>query len=224
MRGTNGTKKRKDEKGGMIQGVIALCSRGLVHSRTINSLWRAIPPGWRPYWELLTTDDKPIPLAQNIITEQALALDPQYIWYVEEDMGLPPGILVDMFNVGKPVVTVDYNIGRYDQDKREWVTVLKAIRREHTGKIRVCGMGCLLVQARVFAHLQKPYFDTLAINREGGVYGNHLEYGGQDGYFSRNLTIHGFEISEIPGEVKHYRLADPGSITSNKGVHRIIEL
>ena len=100
----------------MIQGVVCLCSRGLVHSRTIKSLWRELPAEW----ELLTTDDLPIPDAQTTITEQALSLDPQFLWYVEEDMGLPEGILAAMMSAGEPVVPANYPLVWFHPELKRW--------------------------------------------------------------------------------------------------------
>jgi hypothetical protein len=208
----------------MTQGVICLCSRGLIHSRTLKSIWRVLPRDWRPNWELLTTDDLPIPEAQTSITQEALALDPSWIFYVEEDMGLPDGILEDMIAQGNPVVTVDYNIGRYDEQLKKWITTQKSIRRSEDGKIRICGMGCLLVNAEVFGSLKRPWFDTFQLSKEGGIHGVKVQYGGQDCWFSRRIIDAGIEIGEVKADCKHYRLEDPGSIKSNDGVHKVIEL
>jgi hypothetical protein len=206
------------------QGVICLCSRGLVHSRTIKSAWRAIPRGWRPNWELLTTDDLPIPEAQTTITEEALKLDPSFIWYIEEDMGLPDGILIDMLSLAKPVVTADYPLARFDEELQQWIPVGRSVRRDANGKIWLTGMGCLLVRADIFRGINKPWFETWEVTREGGVHAIRMPYGGQDIWFSRGILNAGIEIAQVPTDCKHYRLKDPGSIQSNNGVHKVIEL
>jgi hypothetical protein len=207
----------------MIQGVIAVCSRGLVHSRTMKSSWRVVPSGWRPYWELLTTDDLPIPEAQNKITEEALKLDPTFILYLEEDMGLPDGILTDMMALAKPVVTADYPIGRFDKSVQRWISAGHSVRRVN-GKIKFCGMGCLLVHADVFKRIKQPWFETWNITSEGGVLGHKAQYGGQDIWFSRNIVNAGIEIEEVKAICKHYRLEKPGELRMNDGVHKVIEL
>jgi hypothetical protein len=205
---------------GEVEGVVCLCSRGLIHSRTIASLLAELPRDWK----IIITHDLPIPEAQIQITEEALAMKPSFILFIEEDMGLPVGILEEMIGMDKPVVTADYPLAAFDEALGKWVGVGRSVRRDGSGFIRFCGMGCLLIKAEVFSQIKKPWFETNMITDEGGIMGVKRSYGGQDVWLSRQIRAAGYEIAEVPLACKHYRLADPGKITSNKGVHEIIEI
>lgn len=196
----------------MTEGVVCLCSRGLVNSHTYPSIWRNLK-GRRENWEIVPSHDKPIPDAQNYVTEEAMKLDPSWLWYVEEDHEIPDGCLENMISMAKPVVTADYRMPNGQSH----------IRRGKNG-IEFCGMGCLLVSAGVISEIPGPLFKTTARTGEYVKLPFNRSYGGQDIDFSRKLIDAGIEIAEVPVMCRHFRLEQPGKLKSNQGVHRIVEL
>ena len=169
----------------------------------------------------MITHDRPIPDAQNEITEAALALNPEWIFYVEEDMELPPNILVDMMLTRSPVVTADYSLG----PQANYSTEPKmCIVRGKKNEIDYCGMGCLLVNAHVFRKLEKPWFATYQFDGDFVQSGNKRPFGGQDVYFCRKLIDAGIPIVAVGDVCKHYRVKKYNDAHSNNGVHEIVEI
>jgi len=197
-----------------IEGVVAFCSRGIMHSRTFESIWRNLE-GRRGDWDLVASHGLPIPDAQNAVTGRALALGPSWLWFVEEDMLPEPGTLSRMLEAGsrRDVVTVDYKL----EDGSKAISF-----RE--GNLDYGGMGCLLVKAKVFDKIRKPWFDTLAYNGMGGSLPFRLNYGGQDVFFFKRLTEAGIEVEVIEATVDHLRVRKSGDPGSNNGAHEIVKL
>lgn len=131
--------------------IVALCfaSRGLAHSRTMEAaLWniKQAQVDFVPCFE----HDKPIPHAQNLITEEALAGPAEWLWYLEEDVIPPPKTLRAMLPEAR-VITAQYrNRGG------TWAYSL-----DRNGRLQYAGMGCLLVHRSVFSLLKQPYFDVI---------------------------------------------------------------
>ncbi len=196
----------------MIEGIVAFCSRGLMHSRTFEAIWRNLE-GRRDKWELIASHGLPIPEAQNAVTEKAVALDTVWIWFVEEDMLPEPGTLSRMLEAGSDVVTVDYKLENGT----------KAVSRNSDG-FPFGGMGCLLVRRLIFDKIKKPWFDTLAFNGMGGSLPFRLRYGGQDVFFYHRLAEAGIPVKVIGATVDHLRVVRRGDPGQNVGAHEIVKL
>src|ERR1051326_6708994 len=125
-------------------GVVAICSRGLVHSRTEESVEMNLRPRRRAgeVWYVEHTHDLPIPVAQTEITERALRHNPEFVWFVEEDNVIPSGTLFHMRQLAEKhdVVVADYPL----KDGN------RSIYKSDKGSVLFGGMGCLLARARVF--------------------------------------------------------------------------
>lgn len=195
-----------------LEGVVAFCSRGLMHSRTFEAIWRNLK-GRRDNWDLVASHELNIPDAQNAVTEKAVALDPAWIWYVEEDMLPEPGTLSRMLSAGSDVVTVDYKLENGT----------KAISKSDDGFF-YGGMGCLLVRRLIFDKIKKPWFDTLAFNGMGGSLPFRLRYGGQDVFFYHRLAEAGIPVKVIESTIHHLRVVRRGDPGQNDGAHEIVKL
>jgi len=195
---------------------IAICSRGLIHSRTMEAIDEAIYRAALPRARKFYTHDLSIPDAQNEVTERALAWSPEYLLFVEEDNGVP----IDVFDrfTDADVQFVDYPLHNGQH----------AYEREN-GRVVFCGMGCLLVRSTVFDRLSRPWFraDLAFAKASNGRLipnGENLGnvYGKQDIYFSWNLQNAGIDISVVEGCVAdHYKVLGYGESGSNAGAHRI---
>lgn len=116
---------------------VVLPSRGLVHSRTIADILREtaiVPADWQT--RLFLAHGRPIPECFNEPTAQALAWGAGLVWFVEEDMALPPGILSDLVTAGQPLSAADYPAGGHP-----------TVHRDPTGAVLWTGTGCLLATA-----------------------------------------------------------------------------
>jgi hypothetical protein len=195
----------------MTEGAVCICSRGLVHSRILEPIWSNLK-GRRESWELLTTDDLPIPDAQNRITDLALGIDAEWLWFVEEDVRPASDVLARMLATGKKIVTADYRL----TDGSSHIH-----RKQKT--IEFCGMGCLLVHSGVFGKVAHPWFETYRRTGEYYRLTTKSVFGGQDVDFSRKAVEAGYEIGEVPVLCVHYRLDHMGEVMSNNGVHKIVE-
>jgi hypothetical protein len=217
----------------MTTGVVCICSRGLAHSRTWESVERNLRDaralGQR--WEIEFTHDKPIPDAQNAVVAAALEHDPELIWFVEDDNVIPDRLLVEMVEqwwqgvldvpVNPPAIVADYPLS---------LPGYRSLRKTHKGQILFGGMGCLLVPASVFRKIPEPWFhcqeayadeQTGRIERRPDI----ASYGGQDVQFFIALQKAGVPVLQTPRDVRHLRVKnDPFIPRTNKGALEVIDL
>jgi len=203
--------------------IVCIASRGLVHSRTIESVLRNVRSLEMPElfeWEIVFTNDLPIPDAQNDLVRQALRKKADALWFVEEDMLIPDGTLKKMFKSNAPVVAVDYPVG-----PKNYSTICKI-----DGKIEWCALGCTLLDKKVFRMIEDPWFET---NKTIKIidplkmkyiidHDTPSKYGGQDVMFGIKLKARGIEIQEVEGVVAgHIKMIKKGARESNNGVHEV---
>lgn len=126
---------------------ILLPSRGLVFSETIEEIIREAKD-WGGDWEIYWAHQRPIPECFNEPTEKALADKRNtHFWIVEEDMGLPKGVLKDLMSHNVESVACDYPVTTDPSG---------TILRDPYGKAYFTGCGCLLVTREVLEFIPKP--------------------------------------------------------------------
>lgn len=200
----------------MITGVV-LPSRGLVHSRTVESL---ITNLYGRAWGLYMTHDLPIPDCFNVPVEQALKEGVDQIFFVEEDMVFPPNTFQRLMQMDVPVASVDY------ADRR---TGRSLVLRDKKGEVVLSGMGCLLVKREVFGRLKRPFFKRAVIELmdDGDIRAREdidptTSYGTQDAYFCTKIRQAGYDINLLPdAKIGHLRIDSYGEDVKNDGKHRI---
>lgn len=153
----------------------------------------------------------PIPECFNIPTEQALKDDPDYIWYVEEDVVIPESglqAMIDTASIQKNgLIAINYPLRHYGGLSEGWY-------REGTSEpIRTwVGLGCTLARRDVFNKIREfhngPFFQPVKlISVHGGsatikksltVQACDRRYGGQDIYICHLVRKAGFNISAVP--------------------------
>lgn len=135
--------------------MIAVCvpSRGMMHSRTMDDIVQNVLD---KEWCLFMSHGRPQPDAQNYLVEAALRFRSviDYIWFVDDDMKLPTGILKQLMDTHADIAVAHYPVAK-DQDALH-------IRN---GNFESAGMGCVLIRPSVFEHLDEPYFraDTVYV-------------------------------------------------------------
>lgn len=200
-------------------GYIAICSRGLVHSRTMEAVTDFLEAN--PGWKVRFTHDENIPDAQNFIVRSILIDEKaEWILFVEED-SVPPANLLELFS-DAPVQCVDYTL--------EGGT--RSVNRNDDGSVIFCGLGCTLVAAAVFRSLPYPWFTTQThtIEKENGRQflkptSELKEYGGQDVSFCYALQQAQIPIHMVPNiEARHLRVNRLGAPRTNAGCHEVCVL
>lgn len=163
---------------------------------------------------LFMTHDLPLPDCFNELTEQAMTWGADFIWFVEEDMALPRGILLELTAQDEPIVAADYPV----IGSQPTVT-------EYPNGVTVTGTGCLLVDREVFERLGTPYWQAKAYDTRTWeeVPNYRVEYGLHDADFSKRVHDLGFKTGIIPTRAGQYRLIKSGLDGQNQGTHQIVE-
>lgn len=203
---------------------VVLPSRGLVFSRTMET----VIDNLKGYdFTLYMAHDLPIPDCFNYPLARALKDNIDLIWFVEEDMTIPSKTLDEMialFTAGHQVVSSEY------ADRR---TGRNLVCRNEKGTVIYTGMGCLLVDAKVFEKLEKPYLRRATFEKvdtkDGFDYklvdsSNNEWYGTQDVYFSYTLRKLGIKIQIVKAKIGHLQLVERGKNETNAGAHEIKEI
>lgn len=207
---------------------VILPSRGLANSRTLEDILKNVK-GLE--YRIFFSHRKPIPQCFEDPTQEALyhntVKNPHnvtHLWFVEDDMSIPPRTLKTMLAMDKAVVTADYPVNKEGKG---------AVFYDGSGKAIFCGTGCLLVKAEVFSELREPYFRSdikwNCKNLGGGrikfsaISGENDGYGGHDINFCMQLNRVGIPIHVISRKLSQRKLLALGKQGSNNGQHSFEE-
>ena len=205
----------------MSQSVVCICSRGLVHSRTVEAIERnldeAIAKGYAWSRKKVWTHSLPIPEAQNAVVEMARQYQPEWLWFVEEDMQPGDGVLIGLLEFGSRFDVVS---ARYRLKGGAWC------RGGTDTNPTFVGLGCLLVRMSVFDRIGLPYFRSdlsfdSSLNRPSLRPSQERVHGGQDIYFYARLKQSGIKFFYAPIECTHLNVVRCGDPVSNFGFHDI---
>lgn len=195
---------------------IIMPSRGLIFSETIEEVLREVR-SLDCEWDIFFSHCVPIPECFNNPTDEALAGQYTHLWFVEEDMILPQGILKELLAVGTPVVTADYPVNGG-----------MCITYNDKGDVMYAGTGCLLVKREVFDRLERPIWDTThkygPDSRLLGIRaGYELEdiYGQHDIHFYMTIRGLGIPIGVAKSLCGQRRVVEYGQRETNDGFHVI---
>lgn len=202
---------------------IILPSRGLIFSETADEILQNVKTVRKEGWDVrfFFSHGQPIPQCFEKPTQRAL-LDQSitHLWFVEDDMKLPPDTLSKLLSANQAVVTIDYPVNK---DGRGSIF-------KYDKQIVFCGTGCLLVKREVFAELRNPIWRTdMRWNIKN--YGEYLKmrvnrdesegYGLHDVNFCMNLYHLGIPIHAIKGKLGQRKLVSLGEAGTNEGAHNI---
>lgn len=199
---------------------VILPSRGLIFSRTAEEVLNNVKD--IPH-KFFFSHRKPIPECFEKPTNQAL-LDEEvtHLWFVEDDMIIPPDTLNKMLDKDVAVVTADYPVNKNGRG---------AVFKDAGGKVLICGTGCTLVKREVFDELKAPYFRTdkrWTIKNMGdyikltGSTTEQLEgYGLHDVNFCMSLHHLNIPIHCLDTVLGQRKLVALGKAGSNNGAHNI---
>lgn len=198
---------------------VILPSRGLIFSQTADEILhnlKGIPH------KFFFSHRQPIPKCFEKPTNRALLDDSiTHLWFVEDDMVLPPDTLKKLIDADANVVTCDYPVTK---DGRGSVFF------DNGGNVVFCGTGCLLVKREVFDNIKAPYFtDKVRWNMLN--YGESIKlvatkgkdqvYGMHDITFCIKLWKTGIKIKVIDTKLGQRKLIELGKAGTNDGAHKI---
>lgn len=197
---------------------VILPSRGLIFSKTaeevLNNL-KDIPH------KIFFSHKKPIPDCFEDPTKEALQTPGiTHLWFVEDDMVLPPDTLKKLLNTNANAVTMDYPVTKDGNG---------SVFYDQGGTVVFCGTGCLLVKRRVFDSIKQPFFTDkirwtmLNYGEQVKLVGSYGEagYGTHDITFSLKLWNTGVMIKVVRGKLAQRKLVALGKAGSNNGQHNI---
>lgn len=203
---------------------VILPSRGLMFSETLEELLRELNTLPFP-WEIFWAHEKSLPQCFNDPTEKALK-DPEVfaLLFCEDDMILPEGILMEMFEKRYPVVALDYPF-RQNGDS----TCL----HDPEGMAFWTGTGFLLVNKQVLNEMEKPIWRT-DTTYEQFIDADTMHwwprklkkvfYGLHDLRFGLILHSQGMPVMPLERTAGQRKLAKLGEKGVNNGQHEIDEL
>jgi len=202
-------------------GVI-LPSRGLIFSQTAEEIVTNVQ-GVRH--KFFFAHKLPIPECFETPTRRALQDKTiTHLWFVEDDMILPPDVLKSLVDADKESIACNYPINNQGRD---------AMLIDAEGRVVFSGTGCLLVKRAVFERMKKPYFRT-DIGWQGHNYENFIKlissksrkdnrYGLHDVTFGVQLYKEGRPIIKSPILLGQRKLVALGQAGTNDGAHQIEE-
>jgi hypothetical protein len=187
---------------------VILPSRGLTFSQTADELLQNLQ-GW-PY-DIFFAHGLNIPECFETPLTKALRGSYTHIWFVEDDMILPPDTLGKMVDADVPVATFDYPVSKEGQG---------VVFKSKEGRILFTGTGCMLVKREVFKKLNRPFFRTdIHWNAV-----NHPDFIRFTANKVDNPTIVGYGLHDVTFGMKLYQVGIPISVIGMTGQRKLIAL
>lgn len=196
---------------------VLICTRGLIFGDCVKSVSENLK---KINHQLIVVSGLPIPDAQNEAVRQALKTPATHFLFVEEDMVIPPDTVYQMIDRDGDIVALNYPV-----DSGHGTIQRKGL------EIIFCGIGCTLINRKVFKEMKEPWFDTSKSLRitnqrpfEYEVDDIPYKYGGLDIMFCHKARELGFVIHQVDGEAKHLRLVKGDDRKYNQGTQTIVSL
>lgn len=193
-------------------------------SETLEDLLRelnSLPFEWEIYW----AHGKSLPDCFNDPTEEALKDKSNFAFlFCEDDMILPEGILMEMFEKRYPVVALDYPFKKNGDS---------TCHHDPEGMAYYTGTGFILIARNILEQMEKPIwrtnviFDPFIDKDTIHFWPRELEdihYGLHDLYFGMILYSSGVPIMPMPRTAGQHKLKALGEKGVNNGQHDIYEL
>lgn len=201
---------------------VVLPSRGLMFSETLEELLGELEGfDYQIFW----AHGKSLPECFNEPTERALADHNVYaVLFCEDDMIIPKGILMQMFDQKYPVVALDYPFQQQGDST--------CLHDPH-GMAYWTGTGFMLVARQILEQLEKPIwrtdrtFDPFIDKDTIHFWPRQLTkifYGLHDLNFGMVLYSAGVPIQPMERTAGQRKLVKLGEKHANKGAHEIMEL
>lgn len=199
---------------------IIIPTRGWVHAACMTSVLDNIRTA-EVNTHLVIQTGLPIPDCFNVPVEEEMAtFNPDYYWFVEEDVEPPFRALQALLRSQYDVTAIDYPLST-GYGCVGW----------YRGRPMWCGTGCTLVNARVFDMVHgvpRPWFRSDVAYEEGEDNyfrreGIKNTYGGHDIHFGIMVNKSGLSMGVIPNmTARHWKLKKSGEGATNTGTHEFV--
>lgn len=123
-------------------------SRGLLYMETFKEVLRELKALGAPY-TIYWSHGNSLPSCFNKPLTKALKGSHTHIWFIEDDMVFPEGILKDLLAADEDIISCDYPIAKYPSGTILYDCEDQAI---------FTGTGCMLAKPKVFANMPRPIF------------------------------------------------------------------
>jgi hypothetical protein len=205
---------------------LVIPTRGLIFARTVRSA--ILNPELPHDSEVVLVQDLPIPDAHNECIAHALDTDCTHIWFVEDDMEVPPTALTWMKKLaedGNRYVAVDYDV-RPNVSSISW----------DMGKPLFTGFGCTMFDRTLFEkEFKEPWLTDeywVSIEQQNPFKYHIVQrdtskdtYGKYDVYFGVQCREKGIAITVVDGvKCNHLRLKTYERKETNHGLYDIYQI
>lgn len=153
---------------------------GTLHKCTAESIWRLDRCGHDV--DLVVRTGYGCAMARNRIAADALNSHYDYVLMVDNDIELPPDALRNLLEHQQAVV-LGYYLNRYERGGNRLTTLYKAAKvgwemydtaelaelrtiGAHLVKVKGGGLGCALIDPKLFEMLEFPWFEWTDISRD----------------------------------------------------------
>tara|TARA_Y100000389_G_C17417324_1_gene494535 strand:+ start:52 stop:654 length:603 start_codon:yes stop_codon:yes gene_type:complete len=145
-----------------------------------------------------------IPQQRNSLTQEALEWKATHILWLDSDMHLPADTANILLEHDKDIVAAAYSTRVPPYKSTAFIDVnnldARLDARHGIHKVFAVGMGCMLVNTKVYEYLELPYYQYL-YNKDT------KDLSGEDIYFCKCANDAGFEIyidADLSYNIAHY--------------------
>ena len=148
--------------------------------------------------KLVFTKRFPLDAARNELVEKALIDNPDYLWFIDSDMLIPPNTLDHLVATNKDVISALYF--QRKPPYRPVVCMMKDgkyrlldyVKLNSLLEVDIVGFGCVLVKRKVFEKLKEKGYDTFFDFKN--IQSDVTEQLNEDMTFCENARKQGFKV------------------------------
>ena len=147
-----------------------------------------------PDVEILSNKGVPIDVARNVICDNFLRSNKEWLFFLDSDIHIEPDVIMKMISRGYPLLSGIYYTRFPPIEPACWRLTSKgkeAINFKYGELVQAdcSGAGCLLIHRSVLESIDKPYFLWTLNNRQ-----DKYENMSEDFYFFRKAKDAGFQL------------------------------
>lgn len=104
---------------------------------------------------------------RNDLVKSALDVNADYIFWIDSDMVIPSTAILRLLNHQKEIVGCNYMKRSLPiktvayEDVNDWESWIPLTKKDNLVKVEGVGMGCILMETKIFKKIQKPYFEFI---------------------------------------------------------------
>jgi len=158
---------------------------------------------------------RPIPAARNLIVQEFLKQEHDFLLMIDADI-TPPSNILDMANLNVDVVGAVCFVNKEGsivpmvlERAEDGYKIIKSLSANSLLKVDAIGTGCIMIKREVFKELAPPYF-SYVMSPEG------MLQLGEDFNFCSRVKQHGFTIHAHTGFIcEHYVVTGLAAINAD---------